>query len=482
MIIEHMSISDLKQVVAIENEAFPYDTWKEKNFEDEINNTELAELFVVKEGDEVVCYSGIWYMFDNCDIINIATKKEYRHKGYGKKLLAHMMNCAFERGCEYMHLEVKVDNENAIQMYKNFGFEIVRTRKGYYSDGTDAYDMIANVHECDEKAKIVLAIESSCDETACAIIDEKLNVLSSVVTTQIDVHARFGGVIPEVASRMHVEQISTIVKEAITKANITMDEVDAIAYTVGPGLIGSLHVGGTAAKTLAFFYNKPLIGVHHLKGHIFINELIKPIEYPMMALVVSGGHTELVYIENDDSFKIIGTTLDDAVGEAYDKVARVMKEAYPGGPVIDRLAKEGKPHYQLPTPKVDGYNFSFSGLKNAVSQLVKREEKLGNEINKNDLAYAFQETALNALVKKAKLACEEYPCKSVVIAGGVAANSRLRELMQESFDDKDLILPPLKYCTDNALMIACASLHYLKHGKFVDLSTSSKPSMSIEED
>ena len=190
--------------------------------------------------------------------------------------------------------------------------------------------------------KKILAIESSCDETACAIIDEELNILSSVVTSQIDVHARFGGVIPEIASRMHVEQISIIVKEALNKAELTMDDIDYIAYTIGPGLIGSLHIGGIAAKTLAFFYNKPLIGVHHLKGHIFINELLKPLQYPMMSLVVSGGHTELVYIEDDDHFKIIGTTLDDAIGESYDKVARVIGLEYPGGPKIDKLAKEGK--------------------------------------------------------------------------------------------------------------------------------------------
>ncbi|MBQ0036489.1 MAG: tRNA (adenosine(37)-N6)-threonylcarbamoyltransferase complex transferase subunit TsaD [Firmicutes bacterium] len=329
--------------------------------------------------------------------------------------------------------------------------------------------------------KKILAIESSCDETACAIIDEDLNVLSSVVTSQIDVHSRFGGVIPEVASRMHVEQISTIVKSAVDEANISVDDVDAIAYTIGPGLIGSLHVGGIAAKSLAFFYNKPLIGVHHLKGHIFINELIKPLQYPMMALVVSGGHTELVYIEDDEHFKIIGTTLDDAIGEAYDKVARVIHEAYPGGPVIDRLAKTGKKHYELPTPKVDGLNFSFSGLKNAVLQLARKQEALGLEIDKNDLAYAFQETALKSLVKKTKLALDMYPCKSVVLAGGVACNSRLREMMQEEIKDVDLILPPLKYCTDNALMIAVAAMHYYKHQKFVDFNASSMPSMSIED-
>lgn len=330
--------------------------------------------------------------------------------------------------------------------------------------------------------KKVLAIESSCDETACAIIDEELNILSSVVTSQIDVHARFGGVIPEIASRMHVEQISIIVEEALKQANLTVDDVDAIAYTIGPGLIGSLHIGGIAAKTLSFFYDKPLIGVHHLKGHIFINDLIKPLEYPAMALVVSGGHSELVYMENDDSFKIIGTTLDDAVGESYDKVARVIGLEYPGGPKIDKLSKEGKKNYELPTPRVDGYNFSFSGLKNAALQLVNKMNMKNEEVNKADLSYAFQETALNLLVNKTLKALEEYKdVKTVVVAGGVAANSRLRELMQEKIKGPDVILPPLKYCTDNATMIGVAAMHYLKHNKFVTLDAESKPNMSIED-
>ena len=330
--------------------------------------------------------------------------------------------------------------------------------------------------------KRILAIESSCDETAAAIIDSDLNILSSVVTSQIDVHARFGGVIPEIASRMHVEQISVIVKEALKQADLTMDDITAIAYTIGPGLIGSLHIGAIAAKTLAFFYDKPLIGVHHLKGHIFINELIKPLQYPVMALVVSGGHSELVYMENDDSFKIVGTTLDDAVGESYDKVARVIVLEYPGGPKIDKLSKEGKPSYPLPTPKVDGLNFSFSGLKNATLQLVNKMNMKHEEINKADLSCSFQEVALSVLIDKLKKALKEYPdTKTVLTAGGVSANSRLRELMSENFSNYDLILPPLKYCTDNATMIGVAAFHYLEHGKFVEFDASSKPSMSIEE-
>ena len=328
----------------------------------------------------------------------------------------------------------------------------------------------------------VLAIESSCDETACSILDENLNILSSVVTSQIDVHARFGGVIPEIASRMHVEQISIIVEEALKQANLNAEDVDYIAYTIGPGLIGSLHIGSIAAKTLSFFYNKPLIGVHHLKGHIFINELIKPIKYPCLALVVSGGHSELVYMEDDNSFKIIGTTLDDAVGESYDKVARVIGLEYPGGPKIDKLSKEGKAFYSLPTPKVDGYNFSFSGLKNAALQLVNKANMKHEEINKADFAYAFQETALNMLVNKTLLALDEYKdVKTVLVAGGVAANSRLREMLSEKITKQELILPPLKYCTDNATMIAVAAMHYIRNNKYVGLDAESKPNMSIED-
>ncbi|MBO7698300.1 MAG: tRNA (adenosine(37)-N6)-threonylcarbamoyltransferase complex transferase subunit TsaD [Erysipelotrichaceae bacterium] len=476
--IELMSLEDLDQVLEIENKSFSR-PWSRQYFEQELNNKELCQLFVYREDDRIIAYGDLWYMFENCDLTKIAVREEYRNRGYGYKMMSYLIRTAKARECEFMHLEVDVNNEAAIGLYRKMNFEIVRTRKKYYENGNDAYDMLRGLIEIEPRK--ILAIETSCDETACAIIDENLNVYSSLVTSQVDVHARFGGVIPEVASRMHVEMISTIVKCAIDESGLSMDDIDAIAYTIGPGLIGSLHVGGIAAKSLAFFYGKPLIGVHHLKGHIFVNELIKPLEYPMMALVVSGGHTELVYIENDESFRIIGTTLDDAIGEAYDKVARVMNEAYPGGPVLDRLAKDGKPHYQLPTPKVEGYNFSFSGLKNAVLQLVKKEEEAGNPIDKNDLAYAFQETALNSLIDKTRKALEEYKVKTVVIAGGVAANSRLRELMKENFSDYDLILPPLKYCTDNALMIACAAVHYLKHDKYVQLDASSKPSMSIED-
>lgn len=326
----------------------------------------------------------------------------------------------------------------------------------------------------------ILAIESSCDETACAIVEEDFTILSSVVTSQIDIHTRFGGVVPEVASRMHIEQISVVIKETLQKACLSMEDIDAVAYTAGPGLIGSLHVGAIAAKTLAFFYKKPLIAVHHLKGHIFINELLEPLQYPLLALIVSGGHTELVYMKDDSDFKILGMTLDDAIGEAYDKVARLLEFPYPGGPKIDAAAKLGKAHYILPKTKVAGYDFSFSGIKNAAIQLVKKAEKNKEDICIEDLAFDFQEAALRQLLDKTKQAIDNYPVKQFLIGGGVAANSRLRELVEKEIS-LPTILPPLKYCTDNATMIACAAIHQLQKRDFASFETVSDPSLSIED-
>ncbi|MFI3284193.1 MAG: tRNA (adenosine(37)-N6)-threonylcarbamoyltransferase complex transferase subunit TsaD [Erysipelotrichaceae bacterium] len=331
---------------------------------------------------------------------------------------------------------------------------------------------------------IILAIESSCDETACAIVSNESDLLSNVVSSQIDVHAKFGGVIPEVASRIHVENITLVIQEALTKANLTIEDIDAIAVTYGPGLIGSLHVGVQAAKTIAWAYQKPLIPVHHIKGHIFANKLVKPLIFPLISLVISGGHTELVYMENETSFQILGTTQDDAIGEAYDKVARVLGLPYPGGPQIDRLAKQGKMNYPLPTPKTENpLDFSFSGLKSAVLQLIQREKRNANELIDADVAYAFQETALKMLIDKSNLAIRQYQPKQFVLAGGVAANSRLRELMSENhqqYPNIDLILPPLSCCTDNAAMIAISGAVSYKYYHFADLSLTATSSIDLE--
>ena len=335
------------------------------------------------------------------------------------------------------------------------------------------------------KDVIILAIESSCDETACAIVKNGNEILASKVATQIDVHTLYGGVVPEIASRIHVENISIIIKETLKQANLTVNDVDAIAFTKGPGLIGSLHVGVLAAKTLAWAYNKPLVGVHHLSGHIYANAFVDKLQFPLLALVVSGGHTELVYMKEDYDFKVIGTTLDDAIGESYDKVGRLLDLPYPGGPKIDKLSKLGQPVYKLPKPKVDSpLDFSFSGLKSAIMQSINRIEKSGEKVDINDMCASFQQTALSALWDRVDYALKNYDVKQFVLAGGVAANSKLREIvqqkMQQDYPTISYIIPPLSCCTDNSAMI-CASCYiaYLK-GIRSDYSTSAMASIDLE--
>ena len=328
----------------------------------------------------------------------------------------------------------------------------------------------------------ILGIESSCDETSASIIRNGTDEISTVILSQIDIHTNFGGVVPEIASRHHVKNITMVIEDCLNKANMTMDDIDAIAVTYGPGLIGSLLVGVEAAKTLAFIHNKPLIPVHHIAGHIYANNLVKTMEYPLIALVVSGGHTDLVYMENEYSFKRLGGTLDDAVGECYDKVARVIGVGYPGGPVIDRLASIGKHSYNLPIPLDDNsYNFSFSGLKSAVINLAHNEEQRGNHINKEDLATSFQDVVVDIITKKTLKALKDYNVKRLILAGGVAANNGLRNKLSTVCGENniDCSFPPIKYCTDNAAMIATAGYFLYKQGKFSGLELNAKSSLEL---
>ena len=247
----------------------------------------------------------------------------------------------------------------------------------------------------------ILGIESSCDETSVSIVKNGTEEIATTTSTQIDIHKDFGGVVPEIASRHHVKNVTMVLEDCFDKANMTMDDIDAIAITYGPGLIGSLLIGLETAKTLAFIHNKPLIPVHHIAGHIYANSLVKELKFPLLALVVSGGHTEIIEMTDHYKFNKLGGTLDDAIGECYDKVARVIGLEYPGGPKIDKLAKEGQPTYKLPVPlKDDSYNFSFSGLKSAVINLAHNEEQRGNKLNEADLATSFQKVAIESITKK----------------------------------------------------------------------------------
>lgn len=327
------------------------------------------------------------------------------------------------------------------------------------------------------KDMYIIGIESSCDETSASIVKNGTTEIATVISSQIDIHKSYGGVVPEIASREHVKNITIVLEECLEKANMTMEQIDAIAITYGPGLIGSLLVGLEAAKTLSFIYNKPLIPVHHIAGHIYANSLVKELEFPLLAVVVSGGHTELIEMPQHYRFNKLGGTLDDAIGECYDKVARVIGLEYPGGPKIDKLAAIGKPTYKLPVPlKDDSYNFSFSGLKSAVINLAHNEEQRGAEINKEDLATSFQTVAIEAITSKVRKAVIDKNIKTVIVAGGVAANQGLRNAMEKLTKELhvDLSIPPMKYCTDNATMVAAAGYYAYLDGRRADLTLNSK--------
>ena len=325
----------------------------------------------------------------------------------------------------------------------------------------------------------ILGIESSCDETSCSIVANGRKEIATIISSQIDIHKEYGGVVPEIASREHVKNITIVIEECLKKANMAIEDIDAIAITYGPGLIGSLLIGLEAAKTLSFIYNKTLVPVHHIAGHIYANSLEKEMKFPLLALIVSGGHTELVIMEDHYKFKKLGGTLDDAIGECYDKVARVIGLEYPGGPKVDKLASIGKPTYNLPIPlNDDSYNFSFSGLKSAVINLNHKLEQRGEEINKEDLAASFQKVAISSIINKTKKAIENYNIKNLIVAGGVAANKGLRSEVYKLGEELniDITIPNMKYCTDNAAMIAAAGYYAYKDGRIADLTLNSKSS------
>ena len=323
----------------------------------------------------------------------------------------------------------------------------------------------------------ILGIESSCDETSAAIVKNGTEDIAIVISSQIDIHKDYGGVVPEIASRHHVKNITMVLEECLTKANMKMEDIDAIAITYGPGLIGSLLIGLEAAKTLAFIYNKPLIPVHHIAGHIYANSLVKELQFPLLAVVVSGGHTELVEMPKHYTFNKLGGTLDDAIGECYDKVARVIGLEYPGGPKVDKLAAIGNKTYNLPIPlQDDSYNFSFSGLKSAVINLVHNEEQRGEKIREADLAASFQSVAVEEITNKVRKAIVEKHAKNIIVAGGVAANQGLRTAISNLADEYNinLSIPPMKYCTDNATMIAAAGYYAYLDGRRADLNLNAK--------
>lgn len=330
----------------------------------------------------------------------------------------------------------------------------------------------------------ILAIESSCDETAAAVVENGRTILSNAVFTQIDLHALYGGVVPEIASRAHVEKVDRMVDQALQDAGMTLSDVDAVAVTYGPGLVGALLVGVSCAKALAFAAGKPLVPVNHIEGHICANFLTHPdLQPPFACLVVSGGHSHLFSVEDYGVFRILGQTQDDAAGEAFDKAARVLNIPYPGGPLLDKLAEEGDPRaLKLPRPKTEGrYDYSFSGLKTAFINAVHNARQKGEALNDADLAASFRSAVVSFLVDKAMLAAEELNLRKMALAGGVSANSLLRREMEKACRVRgiELYMPALKLCGDNAAMIGSAAYYHLMRGEIADLDLNARPALRL---
>lgn len=333
------------------------------------------------------------------------------------------------------------------------------------------------------KDRLILAIETSCDETSVAVLRNDAELLSNVIASQIASHQRFGGVVPEVASRHHVEVITVCIEEALLEAEVTAEDLTAVAVTYGPGLVGALLVGISAAKAFAWANDLPLIPVNHMAGHLMAARAVKELEFPLLALLVSGGHTELVYVSEAGDYKIVGETRDDAVGEVYDKVGRVMGLPYPAGRIIDELAHEGQDIYDFPRAmiKEDNLEFSFSGLKSAFINLYHNARQKGETISNVDLSASFQACVLDILMAKTKKALEKYPVKTLVVAGGVAANQGLRERLAAEITDVEVIIPPLRLCGDNAGMIALAAVSEYNKENIAGWDLNAKPSLAFPQ-
>lgn len=500
-----MMALDLDRVLQIENESFPQ-PWTRAMFEQDMVRED--RVWIVAQVDEVLCgYAGAMWHADEAHVMNIAVDPSFRSKGVGTILLSTLLTEMVERGVHRVTLEVREHNAAALGLYESAGFHAVGARPGYYSetgesavimwtDDLEAPGASARLEVLGEHAahalhgiageELVLAIETSCDETAAAVMRGGTELLSSIVASQIDFHARFGGVVPEIASRKHTEAIVAVVDEAMTQAGMRFEDLDAIAVTHGPGLIGALVVGLAYAKGLAMATGLPLVGVNHLEGHIFANMLVDPqVQPPLVALLVSGGHTSLVHMPEWGVYETLGETLDDAAGEAFDKVAKVLGLGYPGGPVISELALTGDPAaIDFPRAMLHSgdYAFSLSGLKTAVINHIRHERDAGRDIDLPDLAASFQAAVIDVQVAKAVKAVQQTGVGVFCLAGGVAANRALRDALTEAMvaQGVHVSVPPYTLCTDNAAMIAAAGTHRLRRGDTIALDAEAVANLRLD--
>lgn len=492
MIVRELTSADIPRVLEIENASFAA-PWSEGMLRSELGRDDRAWLAAVR-GDAVIGYGGIMVVGPDAHLMDIAVDGAHRRSGVARELLIALMSGAVARGAARMTLEVREANAEALALYASCGFDVTGRRSGYYPEtGEDALVLWSRplgpqmraVTAARAGEDLVLAIETSCDETAASVMRGGAEELSAVVASQIDFHARFGGVVPEIASRKHTEAVVAVVDEALAQAGIGFGDLHALAVTQGPGLVGALVVGLAYAKGASLATGSPLVGVNHLEGHIYAARLLDPaLEPPLVALLVSGGHTMIVHVPAWGRYEQLGRTLDDAAGEAFDKVAKLLGLGYPGGPVISRLAAEGDPS-AIPFPramlKSGNLDVSLSGLKTAVIQYVEAERAAGRALRLPDIAASFQAAVVEVQVAKTLRAALDHRVRTVVLAGGVAANPALRESLRAALAAKGigLSVPPLGLCTDNASMIAAAAHDRLAEGRVLALGADAVPNMRL---
>jgi N6-L-threonylcarbamoyladenine synthase len=478
IVIKQATLLDLPEIMKLETASFANDAWPEETFRSELGAHHTFYILAL-EGNELVGYAGLSKLpgSDQADIQTIAVREDKRGLGIGRLLMNSLTQQATDLDAKELFLEVRADNSVAQKLYKLFGFKQIGTRKKYYQpDGVDAFIMKTDLKLKKNKEPIVLGIETSCDETGVGIVRGN-TLLANIISSSMDKHAIFGGVVPEIAARAHLEALTPVLDEALEKANLTLDDIDAIAVTNGPGLAGALMVGVGAAKALSVATGKPIYAVNHLVGHVGADILDRgELQTPTIALLVSGGHTSLLLVRDLlNDVELLGETIDDAAGEAFDKVARVLGLSYPGGPEIDRVAKEGNPAAirfprGLTLPKdmeKHRYDFSFSGLKTAVARHVELAESKNEEISIADVAASFREAVVDVLIKKAVSACKELGVPRLLLGGGVVANARLREVAKEQCEANgiELRIPPFSLCTDNGAMIAILGAQLIMAGR-----------------
>lgn len=525
-----MGAPDAEAASALERACFAgsgHEAWSPRMFLEELSEDVAAPRtwWVAHDDGQLIGLAGGMVVDCDVQILDVAVDPDHRREGIARKLLSHVSYDAQMLGCTTASLEVEADNVAAIALYRSLGFSQQGLRRSYYGEGRDALVMAAKLplmlpvdaaspeptsasrrpwpqprvrRDADQAAKIaqsqpVLAIESSCDETAVAIIGADGTMLASKVSTQIDFHARFGGVVPEIASRKHVEVIVCVVEAALEEAGRSLgldcplapSELAAVGVTQGPGLVGALVVGVAFAKGFAYAAGKPLICVNHLEGHLYANLLTTPdLEPPFIFTLVSGGHTMLVHVKAWGDYEVLGETLDDAVGEAFDKVAKALGLGYPGGPIISKLAETGDPHaieFPRALNRKGDYRFSLSGLKTAVMLYIEQENKAGRPLHLPDLAASFEAAVFDVQYKKARNALRETGAKEYCIGGGVAANPHLRKMMIRKLTRQGIrvTVPPTNACTDNAAMIAVVAREKYLRGEFSSFDVDADPNMTL---